>query len=164
MIQEFCSWLAKTPISVTFQSVPWIVPAVQTVHILCIAIVVTYNGMLDLRLMGVAGKSRTIFHMVDEFMPWIWGALAILAVTGVMMIIAEPARELTNPAFWAKMSMLIVVIGLTFLVQRPVRRNRHYWDGSDSMRLRAKVIATVSLLLWISILSAGRWIAYVQHD
>ena len=162
-IQEFCNWLARTPISVGLQSTPWAIPAVQTVHILCIAIVVTYNGMLDLRLMGVAGKSRTLAEMAGDFLPWIWWALAGLAVTGVIMIIGEPPRELLNQVFWLKMSLLAVVLGLTLFLQRVVKRDAQYWDATAARRKSAKVFAVVSLLLWVSILAAGRWIAYVQH-
>ena len=163
MIAQFCDWLAKTPISVTIQSVPWVVPAVQTIHILCIGIVVTYNLMLGLRLMGVAGKSRTIAEMADEFMPWTWGALAVLATTGVVMIIGEPARELRNPAFWTKMGLLVFAIGLTLFFQRTVRKNASYWDESASKRTSAKAVGATSMVLWVSILVAGRLIAYVQH-
>ena len=160
IVVEFCNWLVRTPASVTIQSEPWIIPAVQTVHILCIAIVVTYNGMLDLRLMGVAGKSRTIAEMTGDFMPWIGWALVVLALTGVIMIIGEPARELTNWVFWVKMSLLAAAIALTLYLRRVVRRDAGHWDGR---RNSARVFAAVSLVLWVSILTAGRWIAYVQH-
>ena len=154
-IQEFCNWLARTPVSVGLQSTPWAIPAVQTVHILCIAIVVTYNGMLHLRLMGVAGKSRTMAQMAGDFMPWIWGALAVLAITGVTMIIGEPARELTNLVFWLKMSMLVPVVGLTLFLQRVIKRDAVYWEATAARRKSAKVFAIVSLFLWVSILAAA---------
>ena len=164
MILEFCQWLGQTRLSVTIQSVSWVVPTVQTVHILCVAIIVTYSAMLDLRLMGIAGKGRSIGRMTRDSMPWIWNALKVLAATGTILIIAEPARELTNAAFWLKMSLLAVGIALTVFVQRGVRKDDDYWESSASKRRTARVVATVSVLVWISVASAGRWIGYVQHD
>ena len=164
MILEFCQWLGQTRLSVTIQSVSWVVPAVQTVHILCVAIIVTYSAMLDLRLMGLAGKGRSIARMTRDSMPWIWNALKVLASTGTILIIAEPARELTNAAFWSKMALLVVGVALTLLVQRGVGKSEDYWESSASRRRMARIVATVSILLWISIASAGRWIGYVQHD
>jgi hypothetical protein len=164
MILEFCKWLGQTQLSITIQSVSWVVPTVQTIHILCVAIFVTYSAMLDLRLLGVAGKSRSIARMTRDAMPWIWNALKVLATTGTILIIAEPARELTNAAFWLKMSLLAVGVALTFLVQRGIGRNEDYWESTVSKRWMARTLATVSILLWISIVSAGRWIGYVQHD
>ena len=52
---------------------------------------------------------------------------------------------------------------LTLFLQRVVKRDAQYWDVSAARRKSAKVFAVVSLLLWVSILAAGRWIAYVQH-
>jgi hypothetical protein len=163
MLAEFCNWLIRTPASVWIQSTPWAVPAVQTVHILAIAIVLTYNLMLGLRLMGVAGRSRTYAQMAGESMPWVWGALAVLAATGLILIVGEPARELRNAAFWSKMAMLAVAITVTFTLQRRVRGNASYWDESPARRQSGKVVATVSMILWVSIAVAGRLIAYVPH-
>ena len=39
LIFEFAQWLEMTPVSVTIKSVKWIVPAVQSVHIITIGIV-----------------------------------------------------------------------------------------------------------------------------
>jgi hypothetical protein len=164
MILEFCRWLGQTSLSITIQSVSWVIPTVQTIHILCVAIVVTYSAMLDLRLMGVAGKGRSIARMTRDAMPWIWNALKLLATTGTILIIAEPARELTNAAFWLKMSLLAVGVVLTILVQRGVGKDEDYWESSASRRRMARFVAAISLLLWISIASAGRWIGYIQHD
>jgi uncharacterized membrane protein SirB2 len=164
MILEFCKWLGQTPLSITIQSVSWIIPTVQTIHILCVAIVVTYSAMLDLRLMGVAGKGRSIARMTHDAMPWIWSALTALATTGTILIIAEPARELTNAAFWLKMSLLAVGVFLTILVQRGVGKDEGYWESSVSRRRMARFVAAVSILLWIAVVSAGRWIGYIQHD
>jgi hypothetical protein len=164
MILEFCKWLGQTQLSVTIQSVSWVIPIVQTIHILCVAIIVTYSAMLDLRLMGIAGKGRSVARMTRDSMPWIWNALKVLATTGTILIIAEPARELTNAAFWLKMSMLVVGIALTVFVQRGVGKSDDYWESSVSKRRTARVVAVVSLLIWIAVASAGRWIGYVQHD
>ena len=164
MILEFCRWLGQTPLSITIQSVSWIIPIVQTIHILCVAIILTYSAMLDLRLMGVAGKGRSIARMTQDAMPWIWNALKLLATTGTILIIAEPARELTNAAFWLKMALLTVGVVLAIIVQRGVGKDEDYWEASVSRRRMARFLAAVSILLWISIASAGRWIGYVQHD
>ncbi len=163
MMLEFCQWLAQTRLSVTIQTIAWVVPAVQTVHILCVAIIVSYSAMLDLRLMGVAGRGRSIAQMTRDSRPWIWNALKVLATTGTILIIAEPARELTNAAFWLKMTLLAVGIALTIVIQRGVGKDEDYWDSSASKRYMARLVAAISILLWISIVSAGRWIGYVQH-
>ena len=59
-LHAFAEWLGQTPVSLVIQNVSWIIPAVQSVHILCIAIVVSSAFMVDLRLLGVIGKDRVI--------------------------------------------------------------------------------------------------------
>ena len=52
-LDRFCSWLEQTPLSQAIQSAGWVVPTVQTIHILAIAAVLSSVLMLDLRLLGV---------------------------------------------------------------------------------------------------------------
>jgi len=79
-------------------------------------------------------------------------------VTGAILITGEPERELLNPVFRAKMAMLATVIVITLIVQRLSRKNDTYWE---TRKVAARLAGFVSLLLWIGIVSAGRWIAYV---
>jgi hypothetical protein len=157
MIQSFCDWLSNTSVSLTIQTVMWIIPAVQTIHILCVAIVMSCMAMLDLRLIGIAGKRQPISQMVSWFVPWVWGALPVLLTTGVILIIGEPSRELLNPYFRAKMAMLAIVILITILVQRQNNKDATFWE---SRRAVASFAGFASLLLWVGIITAGRWIAY----
>jgi uncharacterized membrane protein SirB2 len=157
MIESFCNWLSNTSLSLTIQTVMWIIPAVQTVHILCVAVVMSSMAMLDLRLIGIAGRRQSTSQMVNRFVPWVWGALPVLLTSGVILIIGEPSRELLNPYFRAKMVMLATVIGITFVVARQNKKEASYWEGR---RVAARWTGLVSLLLWVGIVTAGRWIAY----
>jgi hypothetical protein len=165
MLDHFCHWLSETPLSDFIQNVTWIIPLVQTIHILCVSIVLSSVGMLDLRLLGVAGKRVTISGMAARFMPWIWASLVVLLISGVILIVGEPARDLPNSAFQLKMALLISVIVVTLVFQHTVRRNANFWDLSPAHRHSAKVTAGVSMALWVAIAVCGRFIAYIdaQH-
>jgi uncharacterized membrane protein SirB2 len=157
MIEQFCNWLSNTPFSLTIQTVTWIIPAVQTVHILCVALVMSSMAMLDLRLLGVTGLRQPVSRAVVRFVPWVWGVLPILLATGAILIIGEPSRELLNPYFRAKMAMLAAVVVVTFIIQRKNKRDATYWETRKATAIFTGVL---SLLLWVGIVSAGRWIAY----
>ena len=62
-----------------FRTPSWVVPTVQSVHILAIAIVMSSIAMLDLRLAGFIGRDAIDAgaHQA-RFYPWIWGALVVL--------------------------------------------------------------------------------------
>lgn len=160
MIPAFCDWLSMTPLSMVIQNIFWIIPMVQTVHIISIATVMGSVVMLDFRLLGVIGRSQSIPETAERFLPWVWGAVAVLLASGSILIIGEPGRELQSEVFWAKMILLACVLTLTGVFQYAMRSEGQFWERR---RVAARVTAVVSLMLWCSIVVAGRWIAYMGH-
>jgi uncharacterized membrane protein SirB2 len=142
------------------QDALWVIPTVQTVHIVSIAIVMTSMAMLDLRLVGLAGRRQSLTDMGARFLPWVWVALLILLCSGSILIIGEPRRDLRNQVFWLKMSLLAVALILTWTFQYMLRHRKGFWE---SHRLAATLLGSVSLVVWVGIIAAGRWIAYVEH-
>jgi Family of unknown function (DUF6644) len=157
VLPNFCNWLSNTPLSVKIQNVLWIIPAVQTVHILCVAIVISTMAMLDFRLVGISGRSQPVSRAVNRWVPWVWWTLPVMLLTGCILIIGEPTRELMNPYFRTKMAMLAVVVTITAVVYVRNKKNEAYWE---SRTIAAKLAGAFSLLLWVGIITAGRWIAY----
>jgi hypothetical protein len=144
------------------QTAEWIIPAVQTVHIVAVAAVVTSALMLDLRLLGVRWQDQTVAAVTRRFVPFIWWSLPVLLATGAILIIAEPARALQNPVFLLKMALLLAAICITLAAQVPLTKDKGFWEASLGRRRAAKAIAVISLPFWVGIVFAGRWIAYVQ--
>ena len=147
MIENFSIWLRDTSLSHALGNIVWFVPLVQTLHILCVAVVLIAVGTLAFKLLGLAGRSRPFAPMAAYFLPWIWRALIVMLVTGVLLTIVEPDRELLNVAFrWKMLMVLALVIVLRWLRLTP----------------RApRTLGLMALLLTVSIVIAGRLIAYV---
>lgn len=160
-LRVFSDWLAETHMSAVIQNVAWIIPTVQTIHIVCVAIVVSATFLVALRVLGVFDRTQPVAALSHRFLPWIWYALVVLLITGSLLIIGEPGRSLLNPAFALKMLMLVTVASLTAVLQRPLATEAGFWEASGHRRVIAKSIAVLSLTLWTGIVFAGRWIAYV---
>jgi uncharacterized membrane protein len=160
-MHAFGDWLANTELSSIIQNVSWIIPAVQTVHIICVAIVISSVFLVDMRILGIFARSQPLAALARRFLTWIWYAIVVLFVTGSLLIIGEPSRSLLNPAFGLKMLMLIIVATLTLLIQRPLASDAGYWEASGGRRVTVRAIAITSLALWSGIVFAGRWIAYI---
>jgi hypothetical protein len=161
MLGDFINWLGATPVSLFIQKVFWIIPTVQTIHILAISVVLASMAMFDLRLLGVAGKRNSIASLARRFMPWLWGALLVLAVSGSILIIGEPKRALGNVFFAMKMCMLATAIIVTLGFQVILKRDLA--GGSDLAPAHfgvARIVGLLSLVLWVGIAVAGRLIAY----
>jgi hypothetical protein len=167
---DFCSWLQQSSFSQILQNVEWIVPAVQTVHILCIGAVISAALALALRQFGLLAADQPLTRVAAQFLRVIWLALPVLLVTGSLLIAAEPRRSLASPAFQLKMALLVCVAGLLLLYQSRIGRLARSNTGAATGAAGAgatsaafrpgKVITLVALLLWVGIIFAGRWIAY----
>jgi putative copper export protein len=159
-IATFSAWLEATPLSVFLQTREWIIPTVQTIHILSISVVVGSVLMVHLHTLGIAMRSQSSAVLARRFFPWLWVALVVLLLSGSILMAAEPRRSLPNPVFQLKMGLVILAVGLTLLYQGPLRKDPGYWSKSNIRRSNAAGIAIVSLLIWVGIVFAGRWIAY----
>src|SRR5205823_11887943 len=93
-LSELSGWLEQTQLSQTIQVHEWIVPAVQSVHILGIAVVASSALMINLRLLGVCAADQPLKQVLSRFVPFVWWALLVLLVTCTVMIVAEPPRSL----------------------------------------------------------------------
>jgi len=161
-LDRFCEWLKVTPFSVALQSTSWAVPLVQTIHILAIGGVIGSGLMIALRTLGWVATDQSLASANLRFLRVIWWSLPVLLVTGLLMISAEPARSLENPAFLLKMTLLLLSIAVSLGYQTPLRRNPEFWERSTGRRRFGQLIAFVSLALWVGVIVSGRFIAYVE--
>ncbi len=115
--------------------------------------------MVVLRILGWAGTDQTLRQTADRFGPWMIGALCLQLVTGIVMIIAEPVRELVNFSFWTKMVFLAVgtVLSGIFLLALPNHEKRL---EALVNRRSIKSLAILTFLIFLSIIVLGRLIAY----
>jgi hypothetical protein len=161
-LSELSKWLAATPLSHAIQTVGWIIPTLQTIHILSVAVVFSSAILVDLRIWRLLGRDEPLPEVARRFLPAIWPVLLILLITGSLLIIGEPRRSLLNSTFYLKMALLAVAIMLTAGLQRSISSSPNFWDKDRGRRMAGQLAATVSILVWCSILFAGRWIAYTQ--
>jgi hypothetical protein len=159
-VSQFAAWLSLTRWSLAIKVHEWVVPAVQSVHIVAIGVVLASAFMIDLRILGWAGRDQTLSETTARFGPWLTGALVILLVTGVVMVVGEPARELLAFSFWFKMCLvaLATLVGLGFHVS--LRRHTLQWETSLVHHRGIKSLAILTFLIWVCVVILGRLIAY----
>src|SRR5687767_10554424 len=114
----FAQWLEMTPMSVTIKSVEWIVPLVQSIHILTLAIVFVSLATIAMRVVGWMRMDQAFGVVVDRFAPWIRKGLVVLLLTGLILIVGEPIRQLMSLSFWLKMALLAIGVSTAIAFQR----------------------------------------------
>ena len=138
----------------------WAIPIMQTFHILALTAAFGSVLMINLHILGLTGKSRTLTQTFRRFQPWIWWALVVLIISGIGMIIGEPIRELINPIFWIKMGLVILLILTSLMFQSSVRKAAVQWDMTLRASAGVRISAALLIVLWCAIMFGGRWIAY----
>lgn len=161
--ENLCAWIVDTPLSEFVKTHSIVTPAVQTVHILAVSIVLAGMAMLDLRMMNLAGRHHPVSSMAARFIPALWWSLLVLVCTGTILIFGEPERELLNNGFRTKMVLVVCAALITLYVQRSLKRNPDFWSAPISRQNTARLVGIISLTLWIAIAVLGRWIAYIQQ-
>lgn len=159
-LAAFSKALAATPGSQFIQSESWLIPSVQTVHILAIAVVLSSVGMVNLRVLGLAGMRSSVTETADRYAPWLWGALIVLLMTGSILVWGEPERDLSNWAFQLKMVLVLVLVVVTALFRWRVARGAGAWDAAGEPPVRAKLMTLAAMAVCVTIAVLGRWIAY----
>jgi hypothetical protein len=158
----FCSWLESTALSQVVQTVGWIIPTVQTVHILCVAILFSSAVLVDLRLLGLLGCDVPQPELARRYLPTTWPVLLVLLLTGIVLIVGEPRRSLVNSTFYIKMALLAVAIVITRGLQWSLTVSSNFWELNAARRAAGRIAAGCSILVWSGIIFAGRWIAYTS--
>lgn len=137
-------------------------PFVLGTHLACIAL---FGGMIlmtDLRLLGLTYKGLTITDVVTSLRPWKRLGGVIMITMGLLLATSEAVKYAPNPYFWTKMTVL-ALIGVHALVFRPTVYNKtEELDRSPVIPAKAKAAACLSLVLWTSMFTMGRLIAYYE--
>lgn len=131
---------------------------VNASHILGVALLLGPILALDARLLGA-------FRAVPLAVigPFLSGAakvgIGLAIVTGLTLFSVRPQDYVDNPAFLAKLALLALAIVNAVALDRS-----HAWRvaiAGNANAARLKMQAAASMMLWLAVLVAGRWIGFV---
>ena len=130
-----------------------IFPALECFHIVGFAICVGTIGVVDLRLLGIGMNRQKTAELAQDVAPWTLVGLVLILLSGPLMFSSDPDMYYLNPSFQIKM----VCFALALIFNYTVRRRTALRGASGA---GAKVVGAVSLLLWISVIFGGIFIAF----
>ena len=158
-IQQFCDWLQAQAFAVAIGESPWLFPAIETVHVVALALVVGSIAMIDLRLLGWSQNGRTASDVIAQLLPVTWSAFAFAVATGTLMFSTNAAKYYVNLPFRLKMTCLLLAgVNLAFF-QLLSQRHIADWDTGITP-IAPRTAGAISLLLGVTIVGAGRWIGF----
>jgi hypothetical protein len=162
VIPEFCAWLESTAVATAIRQSTWLFPTIETLHVLAIVIVVGSVTMLDLRLLNIANRDRSVSELHDEVLPWTWTCFGVAAIAGSLLFSSSATKYYHNFTFRMKMlSLLLVGINAAFFELRTYRGVAK-WDRESRIPLAAKLAGGLGLVLWIAVVAFGRWTGFTK--
>jgi uncharacterized membrane protein len=160
-LADFWTWLETLPLSASIGE-SWWFPFLESIHVVSATFVVGSILMVDLRLLGLAALSHAVSRITKEVVPWTYGACALSVVTGVGMFMSRASHYVDNRAFEVKMALLVLAGINMAAFHLATLRGSARWDTGASTTAASKFAGACSLLLWMGIMLAGRWIGHLS--
>lgn len=157
----FCKWLEATWVGSSVRQSLWLFPAIETVHLLGMALVVATVTAFDLRLLGWAMQRRRVSELAWRLLPWSWVGFAVQVITGGMLFSSEAVHVYANPAFRVKMILIILAGAHALVFHLTIYRDVASWDDSRVLPVGARIAGILSILIWVGVVAAGRFIGFV---
>ena len=159
MITSLFTWMEGWPLTTAIVSSEQLFALTLGAHVLAMAMVVGTIAAVDLRLLGASARHHAAASFAAGILPWTWAAFALAATTGLLLFAPQAARYALNETFQIKF-VLLALAGLNMLVFNfLIARRAPGWDEGPPPGL-VRLSGGLSLLLWFSVLAAGRLIAY----
>jgi hypothetical protein len=159
MPPEIVQWFQDTALATAIRESAIVFPVILSLHLTGMGL---FGGMIlmtDLRLLGIAMTKRPVSDVVNGLRPWKHLGLTLTATCGILLLWSKAAIYYPNPYLRIKLVLFVLII-IHALVFRSVYRNVADLDRSPVIPGRAKLAAALSVVLWISVVTAGRWIGY----
>lgn len=146
------AWIEQTRYSLWVREAVtlWAFPFMLILHAIGMGFLAGIHSAMCLRVLGFA--SGIPLPAMRVFFPFLWFGLAINVFSGVSLLIAYPAKALTNPLFYFKLALIAVALWGLFWMRRSV--------FGGEIPANARRIAAISILAWAGAIFAGRWLAY----
>lgn len=148
--------LEQSALGATMRESVLLYPAVETLHIIGLALLVGSIAVFDLRVLG-AFRGASLLSIADATLPVAVAGFALAAPMGLLLFTTEATHIAANPAFQAKLAF--IAVGLANAGVFRLLAWRQVVTGVTLPRV-AKIGAVVSLAAWLGAIAGGRLIAY----
>jgi len=158
-IKQACEWLQNQSFPTEIRESNWLFPSIETVHVLALVLVFGSIVMVDLRLLGLTNRTRPVTDVMAQCLPLTWSAFLVAAVAGSLLFTSKAVTYYNDIPFRLKMfCMALAGINMVCFNLTTYRRVAAWDQGRPPAG--AKLAGGLSLLLWVVIVGAGRWVGF----
>lgn len=130
----------------TLGSTGWMYASVSVIHYLTMFWFIGSMAVVDLRVMGVAARKRSLPELAGQVYPWAWTGCVLAILSGFLMFATDAGDWAPDPVFHVKVLMIVLSVAGAILVQVFVPK----WAAAPEIPAWARIVAAIALLLWIA--------------
>jgi len=151
MLLHLCTWLQDNSFIAAINGTSWTAAALEIVHYFSMFVLVGSMVIVDLRVLGLVGRRQDATELADRLFPWIWISFALNFLSGFLMFAGLATSYYRNDIFYDKVAVVLLAIVANIIVQQKMSK----WNRLPAMPASAKLLAVVSIGLWIGAIIAG---------
>jgi hypothetical protein len=155
-LYPFFKWANNTWVGQTISDSIWLFPAIEGVHIVALALLFGAILVLNLRLMGVLMRNRSLPQLSRELEMWTLSSLIVILVSGAMLFASEAVKTFNSSPFRLKMVLLFAAIVFHYTISRRLMRK----EETELSPVLGKVAGSIAIVLWMGVGFAGRAIGF----
>jgi len=161
-LDQLLDRLYATPIATVLRENALLFPWVEGLHVLAITMVFGSISIVDVRLMGLASRERSVDQMSAAVLPVTWAAFTIALITGSLLFASNAPGYAHNFYFRCKLA-LIVLAGINMLIfQVVLNPNTNRNAAADVIPRSDRIVGALSIGLWMAVIACGRWIGFTM--
>ena len=152
--------LASATTVAAFMQLHWSWPLVESVHFIGLTLLLGSIAAWDLRLLGLMRDVPVAaFH---RLVPFAVVGFAVNAASGVLFLVTFPDQYVYNPAFHLKLLCLLLAGANVLVFYAAIFRRVRVLAPGQPLPALARISGAVSLVLWVTVIVAGRMITFFR--
>jgi hypothetical protein len=134
----------------------WAFPLAECIHIAGFGVGVGSIALVDFRMLNLGLRGETAARILKYTEPYTLIALVFVVFSGMALFLSQVEIYLINQIFPLKMYLLIAALIYNFTIHRKVA------TMENPPPVLSKLVAIVSLLLWVSIVFGGIFTGFLE--
>ena len=161
---KFAESIGATWFSVALHESFYMYGWIESLHVITLMVSLGMLIVIDLRMLGLWLKDVPASKIAERLdRPMLIG-FSIMVVTGVLLYVGIPIR--TTQSLWFRIKVILLVAAFinAWLFRKHMQASVGTWDAAPVPPRRTRIAAALSLTLWASVITCGRFIAYDWYD
>jgi uncharacterized membrane protein len=151
MLFAIFKWLEHNSLIVALDSTAFESAVLLIIHYFGFFLMVGSIAVVDLRVLGVVVRGQTGKRLGRQLFSTMWTGLGLTLVSGFVLFAGSATQYYNNHVFYLKILVVLLAIVSAIVIQR----NISSWDRLPVAPAWGKLLAIVSLALWVGAILLG---------